>query len=321
MTEAIPIIDYARHPAYGGAFEPDPELGAWARASLAPLVDEMQRQEDQRLERFGYRRGAKGEMGRALVSDAYSLQQLPPRAIERLHALAAPHVEAIRERVALARAGGLPVTFKLSQDALTKDSHPELWGAAEAGVREVDGLAAAAAYYGAPSAKLKGAAVMVNTPSQGWASDLFRGQAETPATAGMHIDSSGGCVMKVVLYLNDVAEDQGPFGVIPGSHLWEQGSAGRVYRRAFDKSALVSRTDVRKRTAFLSLPPEMQVKAEFGGDMPAGGAETEALIRREVVATGPRGQVNIFDPEAIHRGGHVARGERHVMLLALSPQW
>ncbi len=88
-------------------------------------------------------------------------------------------------------------------------------------------------------------------------------------------------------------------------------------RRAFDRSPLVSRSPG-QRKAFLSLPEELQVKAEFGGDMPAGAPETAALIAEERVMTGPRGQLNLFDPEAIHRGGHARQGERQVFLLSVA---
>jgi hypothetical protein len=72
---------------------------------------------------------------------------------------------------------------------------------------------------------------------------------------------------------------------------------------------------------FLSLPEEMQVKAEFGGDMLPDSPETLALVRDEFVVTGPAGQLNLFDPEAIHRGGDVRAGERRVMLITMGPSW
>ena len=124
-------------------------------------------------------------------------------------------------------------------------------------------------------------------------------------------------MLKTVLYLNDVGDEQGPFSAVPGSHRWEQGGDGRVFRRAFDKSTLVSRSEV-KRHAFASLPPELQVKAEFGGDLLPGSAECEDLLARAERMTGPRGQLNLFDPEAIHRGGQVSAGERVVVLASVA---
>ena len=83
---------------------------------------------------------------------------------------------------------------------------------------------------------------------------------------------------------------------------------------------LVSRA-ANKRQAFLSLPPELQVKAEFGGDMMPDDPDTRRLLAQERVMTGPRGQLNLFDPEAIHRGGHASGGERHVFLLSVAARF
>ncbi len=200
-------------------------------------------------------------------------------------------------------------------------SRPELWAAVQDAIREAGMLDLTAAYFGAERAGLRSVGVLVNQPDQDWANRLYRDvELETPPTAGFHIDSNGKCFVKAVLYLNDVGPDQGPFGLVPGSHRWSEGAQERIYRRAFDKSGLVVRS-AKKRRMFISLPREMQVKAEFGGDMLAGSPEADALLEQEFVATGPRGQLNLFDPEAIHRGGNVRRGERHVLLITCGAAW
>ena len=48
---------------------------------------------------------------------------------------------------------------------------------------------------------------------------------------------------------------------------------------------------------FLSLPPQMQVKAEFSGDMLADSPEAKALL------------------------GNVRQGERRVVLIPMGPAW
>jgi len=45
------------------------------------------------------------------------------------------------------------------------------------------------------------------------------------------------------------------------------------------------------------------------------------LLAQEQVMTGPRGQMNLFNPDAIHRGGNVRQGQRHVLLVSIGPRW
>jgi hypothetical protein len=314
----LPRIDYAAHPAYGGMFKPEPRLGAEAEARLAPIIEDVERTEQERNAVFGYRYNTPSDITRELAADGCSVRQLEPELLEPLHGAAAPLIATIRERLDELRAAGEPIGFKATQELIAPDRYPDLWKLAGQTMRRSGVVQASIDYFGSLDAKLKAAAVMVNQPGQSWCTDIFRdGAAETPPTVGFHIDSSGYCTLKVVLYLNDVGPDQGPFGVVSTSHLWEQGSLGRVRRRAFDRSPLVSRSPG-QRKAFLSMPEALQVKAEFGGDMPSGAPETAALLAEERVMTGPRGQLNLFDPEAIHRGGHARQGERHVFLLSVA---
>jgi hypothetical protein len=318
QDQRLPRIDYAAHPAYGGMFKPEKRLAAEARARLAPIIEDVERAERERAAVFGYRYGTPTDVTRELAADGCSVRRLDPELLEPLHQAARPLIETIRAQLAGLRAAGEPISFKATQELVAPDRHPELWKLAGQTMRKAGVVQCSTDYFGSGDAKLKAAAVMVNQPGQAWCNDIFRdGAAETPPTVGFHIDSSGYCTLKVVLYLNDVGPDQGPFGVIPTSHLWEQGGLDRVRRRAFDRSPLVSRSPG-QRKAFLSLPPELQVKAEFGGDMPAGAPETNAFLARERVMTGPRGQLNLFDPEVIHRGGHARQGERHVFLLSVA---
>ena len=316
--QRLPHIDYAAHPAYGGMFKPEARLAAEAEARLAPIIEEVERAERERAAVFGYRYGSGTDVTRELAAEGCCVRQLEPALLEPLHAAARPLIETIRTQIAELRASGEPIGFKATQELVAPDRHPELWKLAGQTMRKAGVVQSSIDYFGSGDARLKAAAVMVNQPGQAWCTDIFRdGAAETPPTVGLHIDSSGYCTLKVVLYLGDVGDDQGPFGVIPTSHRWEQGSLERVHRRAFDRSPLVSRSPG-QRKSFLSLPAPLQVKAEFGGDMPAGAPETAALIARERVMTGPRGQLNLFDPEAIHRGGHARQGERHVFLLSVA---
>jgi hypothetical protein len=317
----LPRVDYAAHPAYGGMFEADAELGRRAAAELTPLIEEVTEGERDRAERFGYGYGASSALARELAADGCAKRQLEPSQLEDLQRRADPLIGAIRERLAELRAASEPISFRACQEMVGPDRNEALWTLAAQVMRDAGIEQASCDYFDCRAAKLKTAAVMVNQPGQSWCADLFRSaELETPATVGFHVDSTTYPTVKVVLYLSDVGPDEGPFGAIPGSHLWEQGGPGRIRRRAFDRSNLVSRSP-KQRRAFLSLPPKLQVKAEFGGDLIEGSPEAVELLSQERVMTGPRGQLNLFDPDAIHRGGLARHGERCVMLLSVAARF
>lgn len=317
----LPRIDYASHPLYGGMLEADPGYRQRALDSLKPHLEEAEENERRRQQLFGYRHGHKEAIGEALVRDGFAPIQLPSASVDRIDETTRPITAMIRTRLEETRGRGEPIKYKTAHEALNPKDHAEVWDSLAGAVRDAGVLEISAAYFGAPAAKVCSAGLLVNQPDQDWANRLYRDvEVPTPPTAGFHIDSNGKCFVKLVLYLSDVGREQGPFGLIPGSHRWEEGGRGRIFRRAFDKSDMVVRSP-KKRRMFISLPPEMQVKAEFGGDMIAGSAESEALLRNEVVAVGPRGQLNLFDPEAIHRGGNVRSGERRAVLITTEPKW
>ena len=320
--QRLPRIDVAAHPAYGGMFEPNLDLGRKAEAALKPLIEEVAEGEKERSDTFGYGYGASTDLARELAAKGCAAVQLEPRLLLKLQRGASPLIATIRERLAELRSAGEPTVFKACQELVTPDRHDELWDVAARVMRKAQIEQAACDYFDCSEAKLKAAAVMVNEPNQFWCTDIF-GDAglETPDTVGFHIDSTTYPTLKMVLYLNDVGPDQGPFGAIPGSHLWEQGSPGRIRRRAFDRSKLVSRRSLKQRQAFRSLPTELQVKAEFGGDLLQGSPDAQRLLAAEQVMTGPSGQLNLFDPDAIHRGGLTRHGERWVMLLSFAAKF
>ena len=255
MAAELPRIDYLSHPAYGGLFRPDPQAGAQAQAVLEPLIEEMTLIEAQRVERFGYDYGAVNAQGEALIEHGVTQVRLPDALMDPVQAAAQPVIQSIQDRIAETRAAGKAIRFKTVEQVLSPETHGELWKAVDRFLREMAIYDTVTAFFRAKSARINGLALFVNPASQEWANRLFKDvQLEPPPTTGFHIDSNGKCFVKVVLYLSDVGEEQGPFGLVRGSHRWAEGSEERIFRRAFDKSDLVIRS-AKKRRMFLSLPP------------------------------------------------------------------
>jgi len=321
MVCELPRIDYLNHPAYGGLFQPDPVAGAEALKALEPLIEEMTEVEAVRVGRFGYDYGAVNRQGEELAERGVTQLRLPPELMDPVHAAAQPVIRSIQARIAETRAAGKPIRFKTVEQLLSPDAHAELWAAVDRLLVEMQILDTVTAFFRAKSARINGLALFVNPAGQQWATRLFRDvDMEAPPTAGFHIDSNGKCYIKGILHLDDVGPDQGPTGVVVGSHLWGRGSRDRVIRRAFDRSPLLARS-AEMRRAFISLPEELQVKAEFGGDMDPAAPEAAVLLADELRAVGPKGLLTLFDPDTVHRGGNVRSGERHALQLVLTAQY
>lgn len=316
---ALPKIDYAAHPLYGGMFEPSPELGEQMQAALAPIIEKTAEDERTRVERFGYRYGWRDAVSRELAEQGSATRQLPAATIDAIHAAARPTLELVQGQ--LPAAGAEEERSKKKTAWTGVDRGGELWTAVEQALRDMELFEGTATIFGAPSAKLRSVNLLVNYPDPDWTNRLFReAEVGAPPTAGFHFDPDHKCFTKMVLYLSDVGPEQGPFGIVPGSHRWDERSQDRIYRSAFDRLGAVKRS-AKLRQRFFSLPAEMRTKAEFGGDMIPGSPDAEALLAAEQVMTGPRGQLNMFNPDAIHRGGNVTAGERHAMMMYIEPRW
>ena len=320
MSESLPVIDYSQHPAYGGMFEPEAARRAQAMSILEPLIEEMQKAEAEKAAGFGYRYGHADAPGEELARTGLLRFQLEPAVIDPIAADAKPLLAQIRERVAGIEAAGKIASFKDGLEIVDPQTHAAQWTRVETVLRDVGVHDLTRHFFSAKGAVTKSVAVLVSQPKAGDAMAGPRGDlGQASPTNGFHIDSAGRCILKVVLYLGDVGPGQGPFGMILGSHRWEEGSEGRIYRRAFDRSPLVARGKTQRRM-FTSLPPALQVKAEFGGDMLAAWPESQRLAQRESVSIGARGLLSLFDPEAIHRGGLAKTGDREALLITIRAQ-
>ena len=313
--DRLPDIDYASHPAY--QLRPDPERGRQAAEQLQPLIERMIEAEAYRAAHFGYRYGSSSEDGRTLVDQGALPFQLGAAASQDLIEKATPAVAAARARMAAVQAEGKRPNFSDRMVMATSEAHAPLRAAVEQAMRDINAFELTASFFSAPAAKLENVAVLVSTPED--KESLLRHEGDA-AGAGMHVDSSGKCLIKAVLYLSDVDAGCGPFSLVPGSHRWNPGSPDRIRRRAFDRSDLKGRASASRRV-FLALPKELQVKAEFGADLLPEWDETRELLAGEQVFLGGPGVGTLFDPEAVHRGGLAASGERRAILVTLSAMY
>lgn len=121
----------------------------------------------------------------------------------------------------------------------------------------------------------------------------------------IHIDSKYWPPLKVLIYVSDVAAENGPFRYVAGSHRWHD-SFESVVRKTNDRIKLSAEE-------FLSLPEPFRKHTLLCYHLKVGTPDVDALIAQETAVTDELGNVILFDSDIIHRGGFVRSGERFIL--------
>ena len=146
-----------------------------------------------------------------------------------------------------------------------------------------------------------------------WRGHFKKRHLEIPKTAFFHVDNTYG-VVKVIAYISDVGGENGPFSYVPGTHRIKVGWLESVILRATDIWLDVHPGE---RSLFASLPKHLRKKAKFGDDIEPDGDWGRWLLANERPMTSADGDLFIFDPKGIHRGGMVAKGERRIIQVMM----
>jgi hypothetical protein len=120
-----------------------------------------------------------------------------------------------------------------------------------------------------------------------------------------HIDSDIWPCVKVILYLDAVSIDQGPFRYVEGSHRGVS-DFELVVRKVNDSLKLPMHQ-------FMSLPEELRKHALFGPYLTGAEEGVEQMMRREAILCAEAGSLILFDNNGVHRGGFVRSGRRRII--------
>ena len=129
-----------------------------------------------------------------------------------------------------------------------------------------------------------------------------------PKTISFHMDPKFN-VMKAILYLNDVDDDNGPFTTIPGSNRWFYPEFERVIGCGNSVGNYLSSPD--HRTAMSIFPETMTKNVIVGKYLKDGSDASNLLLSKLHKYTSDQADCILFDPaQTIHRGGLCNKGER-----------
>lgn len=130
-----------------------------------------------------------------------------------------------------------------------------------------------------------------------------------------HRDTSINCI-KIMLYLSDVKECNGPFTYVIGSHRWNNCLWDKIVRRTIRLSGLYKRDDLSKRK-FSSLPKFLQIKNEIFLEELNDPIYRTLILNNIQYFLSQTENLIIFDPYGIHQGGIVNKGKRIALQLII----
>lgn len=259
--------------------------------------------------RYDARIGAGDETLRTIQDEGCFFGKIDPELKARLAGLTEP---LIPDLMADLNQRSKP-RFRFGQMELTPAEHPEVLALIEQAFGDAGFWDIVSAYTGDRVA-LGNVALQVNTPH---ATRYRHGEIGADGlpplrTDYFHIDSGGWPHLKVLIYLNDVGLDQGPFRYVPGSHLWTDPFELAV-RKAHDKHKTPPEI-------LMALPEPLRLLAHFGPYMDPDGPEAAAFLAGERAFYDDEGSdLVLFDYHGVHRGGFVRQGSRHILQCNFAP--
>jgi hypothetical protein len=150
----------------------------------------------------------------------------------------------------------------------------------------------------------------------------------TAKTSYMHTDRDQDLI-KAIIYLDNVAPENGPFSYIPGSHKWARSISQMAIIKAIEDRLITQyrqQNTSHRRSAFKSesgrkvfraLPKIFQAVSHFGEDVVDDSELSSFLLNNEKMVLSEHTNCFIFEgAHLIHRGGMVEQGKRWGFQLA-----
>jgi hypothetical protein len=164
------------------------------------------------------------------------------------------------------------------------------------------GLMDAAGKYLARERALKvgSAYLVVGTPTDSHWKQFYQDQTYVSKTTNLHIDPVEDQI-KVMLYLNDVGLESGPFSYVPQSNRWMHDDLQNIFGRAIATGSYCDTPE--KRASIFRLPKHLRVSYNFGRTLVDHNPLQQRIIGTEQLLVSANTNCIVFDPAGMHRGG------------------
>ena len=162
--------------------------------------------------------------------------------------------------------------------------------------------------------QVKNVVLHIATPTdQNWKQFLYDCSLTT-RTTNLHIDPKED-VIKAMMYLNDITLDDGPFSYVEKSNRWIYDDLQNIFGRAISTGSYCD-TPQSRATVF-QLPKICRVSHNFGRILLDDDPQQKMIVEKEKMFTSDKGNLCIFDPAGMHRGGICKSGTRIALQILM----
>ena len=175
-------------------------------------------------------------------------------------------------------------------------------------------LQAATKYNKGGSLKVARGVLHVASPTDSYTEQFLYDCTTIPKTINMHIDPKEN-VMKAMIYLNDVQDENGAFKYIEKSNRWIHEDVQYIFAKAISTGSYCDTEEAR--SIVFSLPPYLRVSSTFGRLLMDDDPMQKMLLDQERTVTSNDGNTLIFDTAGIHNGGLCKKGNRYALQILM----
>ena len=135
-------------------------------------------------------------------------------------------------------------------------------------------------------------------------------------TTNLHIDPKEDTI-KAIMYINDVTQEDGPFSYVLKSNRWVYDDLQNIFSRSISTSNYCSSPE--HRAVVFQLPKVCRVTGFFGRLLLDDSTQQNMILEKERMLTSDLGNLCIFDPAGMHRGGVCKQGTRVALQILMKP--
>ena len=175
-------------------------------------------------------------------------------------------------------------------------------------------LQAATKYNKGKQLQVKNVVLHIAKPTdQNWKQFLYDCKTVT-RTTNLHIDPKED-VIKAMIYLNDITENDGPFSYVEKSNRWIYDDLQNIFGRAISTGSYCHTPE--SRAVVFQLPKQLRISHNFGRVLLDNTEEQYRILKQEKLFTSDKGNLCIFDPAGMHRGGICKTGNRIALQILM----